>query len=91
MWARIAQAGTRVHPAYAEGMPRLSCSFCVLASRGALVRAAQLRPELAEVYRQQEERRGFTFKADLSMADIIAAAKVENPAAEPGGCDGWAA
>src|SRR6266536_252683 len=40
VWAQIAQAGTWPHPVYAQGMPRLSCRFCVLASRPALVRAA---------------------------------------------------
>ena len=34
VWARIAKAPTQAHPAYAAGMPRLSCCFCVLASRG---------------------------------------------------------
>ena len=74
VWARIASAGTRPHPAYEQGMPRLSCSFCVLASRGALVRAARLRPDLAEDYRAVEERIGHTFRKDLSMAQIVAQA-----------------
>jgi 3'-phosphoadenosine 5'-phosphosulfate sulfotransferase (PAPS reductase)/FAD synthetase len=49
VWDRIAGSITAdlVHPAYAAGMPRLSCSFCVLAPKAALVRAAQLRPEKA--------------------------------------------
>jgi 3'-phosphoadenosine 5'-phosphosulfate sulfotransferase (PAPS reductase)/FAD synthetase len=76
VWARIAQAGTRAHPAYAEGMPRLSCCFCVLASRGALVRAAQLAPELAAEYAAVEVRIGHRFRNDLSMAQIIAEAAV---------------
>lgn len=74
VWTRIASAGTRHHPAYDLGMPRLSCSFCVLASRGALVRAARLRPDLAEDYRAVEERTGHRFRKDLSMAEILAEA-----------------
>ncbi len=37
VWQRIRQAGTRPHPAYAAGMSRLSCRFCVLASRADLI------------------------------------------------------
>src|SRR5262245_56457301 len=77
VWARIAQAGTTAHPAYAAGMPRLSCCFCVLASRGALVRAAQLMPELAAEYRAVEVRIGHRFTQALSMGEIIAAAEAE--------------
>lgn len=74
VWARIGQAGTRHHWAYDAGMPRLSCSFCVLASRSALVRAAQLRPALAAEYAAVEERIGHRFRQDLSMAQIVAEA-----------------
>lgn len=74
VWARNDQAPTRHHPAYDEGMPRLSCCFCVLASRSALVRAAQLNPDLAAEYRAVEVRIGHTFQATTSMADIIAEA-----------------
>lgn len=74
VWARIAASGVDHHPAYDAGMPRLSCSFCILASKPALVRAAQLRPDLAAEYAGIEQRIGFRFKDNLSMADIIAAA-----------------
>ncbi|MBQ1164686.1 phosphoadenosine phosphosulfate reductase family protein, partial [Streptomyces sp. A73] len=33
VWARIKASGVRYHWAYDKGMKRLSCSFCVLASR----------------------------------------------------------
>lgn len=71
VWARIAQAGTRPHPVYAQGMPRLSCRFCVLASRSALVRAAQLDPEGARRRADLETRMGHRFRLDLSMHEII--------------------
>jgi 3'-phosphoadenosine 5'-phosphosulfate sulfotransferase (PAPS reductase)/FAD synthetase len=45
VWAGIRESGVRYHPVYDQGMPRLSCRFCVLAGRRALVRAAQLDPE----------------------------------------------
>ena len=79
VWERIAAAGTRHHPAYDAGMPRLSCCFCVLASRSALVLAAQLAPELAAEYAAVEVRIGHRFTKDLSMAQIIAEAATAGP------------
>lgn len=75
VWARITAAGTRPHPAYAAGMSRLSCRFCVLSSRADLVCSARLNPELADRYAVVEAAVGHTFRADLSMADIIAEAR----------------
>ena len=46
----IRDAGQSPHWAYAAGMSRLSCSFCILASRADLRRAAELRPELYRTY-----------------------------------------
>lgn len=74
VWQCIAEAGTRPHPVYSQGMPRLSCRFCVLASRSALIRAAHLDPEGAAKRAAMEERMGHRFRNDLSMADVIAAA-----------------
>jgi 3'-phosphoadenosine 5'-phosphosulfate sulfotransferase (PAPS reductase)/FAD synthetase len=74
VWARIDAAGTRPHHAYREGMSRLSCRFCVLASRSDLACSARLNPELAQRYADVEQRVGHRFRADLSMADIIAEA-----------------
>jgi 3'-phosphoadenosine 5'-phosphosulfate sulfotransferase (PAPS reductase)/FAD synthetase len=71
VWDRITDAGTRPHPVYSQGMPRLSCRFCVLASRPALIRAAQLDPEGAQQRADLEDRIGHKFRADLSMHDII--------------------
>lgn len=76
VWARIAQAGTRPHWAYTEvGMTRLSCRFCVLASRADLIRSARANPEKAAEYAAVEARIGHRFRQDLSMAEIIAAAR----------------
>ncbi|WP_107661101.1 phosphoadenosine phosphosulfate reductase domain-containing protein [Nocardia suismassiliense] len=90
VWARIAVAGTRPHPAYAAGMPRLSCTFCVLASRSALVRAAQLHPGLAARYAEVESRIRHRFRHDLSMAQIIAVAQATTGSA-PAAIENWAA
>ena len=84
VWERIRAAGTRHHPAYDAGMPRLSCSFCVLASRPALVRAVQLRPDLARTYAEVEARIGHRFTDAVSMADLIAEADAsETPVTIP--------
>lgn len=77
VWERIAAAGTRPHRAYSEGMSRLSCRLCVLASRADLVCSARLNPELADRYARVEAAIGHRFRADLSMADIIAEARGE--------------
>lgn len=69
-------------------MPRLSCSFCVLASRSALVRAAQLRPDLARDYVAAEERMAHRFRQDMSIADVLAEAE-RSPA--PSAIEGWTA
>ena len=80
VWARIAVAGTRVHPAYAAGMARLSCVFCVLGSRADLVTAARLNPELAARFVAAEERTGHDFSQGLPMRDVVRLAVAEESA-----------
>ena len=46
--------------AYAAGMSRLSCVFCIMASRADLYTAAQLQPALYRRYVSLEERIGHT-------------------------------
>ena len=54
----IREAGQSPHWAYAAGMTRFSCSFCILASRADLRRAAELRPNLYRTYVELEQRIG---------------------------------
>lgn len=56
----IREAGQEPHWAYAAGMSRLSCSFCILSSGADLRRAAELRPELYRDYAALEDRIGHT-------------------------------
>ncbi|MYI48530.1 MAG: phosphoadenosine phosphosulfate reductase family protein [Rhodospirillaceae bacterium] len=56
----IADAGQSPHWAYSAGMSRLSCSFCIVASRADLARAAELRPGLYRDYVALERRIGHT-------------------------------
>jgi 3'-phosphoadenosine 5'-phosphosulfate sulfotransferase (PAPS reductase)/FAD synthetase len=79
VWQRIRATGVPYHPAYDQGMSRLSCSLCVLASRADLVRAAQLHPKLAAEYAELEAEIGHRFRKDLSMAEIIIAAERAAP------------
>lgn len=79
VWETIAAAGTRPHPAYQAGMTRLSCRFCVLASRADLICSARLNPELAQRYAAVEQQTGHRFRVELSMAEIIAAAEGTTP------------
>lgn len=74
LWEVIGQAGTRAHWVYAF-LPRLSCRFCVLASRAALIRAAILDPEGAARRAELVQRMGHRFRPRQSMADIIAASR----------------
>lgn len=60
--------------AFAAGMSRLSCRFCVLSSRADLVCSARLNPDLADRYAEVERRIGHRFRTDLTMADVIAEA-----------------
>jgi 3'-phosphoadenosine 5'-phosphosulfate sulfotransferase (PAPS reductase)/FAD synthetase len=88
VWSRIHREGLAIHPAYTEhGMPRLSCRFCVLASKSALLCSARANPDLANAYAAVERDTGHRFRADLSMAQIIAEARTNTPAV----VESWAA
>lgn len=87
VWADIRASGVRHHEAYDLGMPRLSCAFCILSTRSALVLAAKHNRGLAAEYAAVEVRIGHRFQENLSMADIIAAAD----AGEAGPVKDWAA
>lgn len=56
VWRTIADAGQSPHWAYGAGMTRLSCCFCIMASRGDLRTAARLRPDLFARYVATERR-----------------------------------
>ena len=56
----IRAAGQAPHPAYAMGMSRLSCVFCIMASRADFRTAARLQPRLYADYVALERRIGHT-------------------------------
>lgn len=88
VWESVNASGAPSHPAYAAGMPRLSCRFCVLASKSALVLSAKLNPELAAEYVELETEMGCSFRQDFSMADIV---KEAESSPTPTAVANWAA
>lgn len=58
VFARIAVAGQVPHWAYAAGMTRLSCCFCIMASKKDLTTAARLNPILYRTYVRLEQSTG---------------------------------
>lgn len=56
VFATIAAAGQTPHAAYAAGMSRLSCRFCIMSSRADLATAARLAPDLYRRYAETERR-----------------------------------
>jgi 3'-phosphoadenosine 5'-phosphosulfate sulfotransferase (PAPS reductase)/FAD synthetase len=75
VWARIRSSATAdlVHPAYAHGMSRLSCVFCVFAPKRELVVAARHNPALFARYLAAEGEMDHTFRQNLSLVDIAVA------------------
>ncbi|ELH0788540.1 phosphoadenosine phosphosulfate reductase family protein [Salmonella enterica] len=56
----IREAGQKPHYAYELGNERLSCVFCIMASRNDLKNGATCHPELLEQYAELETRTGYT-------------------------------
>ena len=68
----ISAAGQRPHWVYRAGMSRCSCSFCIMASRDDLRRAARLRPGLAADYAALEEEIGHTLSPSrMPLRDLV--------------------
>lgn len=60
VFAAIAAAGQKPHYAYAAGMTRLSCCFCIMSSKADLKTAARLRPGLCARISDLERKIGRT-------------------------------
>lgn len=60
VFSTIRSAGQEPHYAYALGNERLSCVFCIMASKGDMQNGAKHNPELLEEYHQLEQRTGYT-------------------------------
>ncbi len=62
--------GWQAHPAYVFGNARVSCAFCILATKSDLRVGATHNPGLYRTYVQMERESGFTFKNGQALADI---------------------
>lgn len=60
VFATIRNAGLEPHYAYSLGNDRLSCVFCIMASKGDLANGARNHPKLLNQYDQMERRTGYT-------------------------------
>ena len=83
----IRNAGQSPHWAYAAGMSRLSCSFCILASRADLCRAAELRRGLYRRYVDLERRIGHTLSPTRVPLPQLTGIPVELPPAALRPCE----
>jgi 3'-phosphoadenosine 5'-phosphosulfate sulfotransferase (PAPS reductase)/FAD synthetase len=72
VWAECHASGAPIHPAYAAGLPRASCCFCIYAPEDALRIAGLAHPELLAEYVAVEQRIGHTFKRHLPIAKVAA-------------------
>jgi DNA sulfur modification protein DndC len=84
VWTTIAAAGQSPHWAYAAGMSRLSCCFCIMASKADLRTAAELNPELFASIVALEKKIGktmFATKAGNVPLDAYVGVKAEGGAA----------
>lgn len=61
--ASIAEAGQELHWAYSKGMTRLSCAFCIMASKADLQISARENPELFQKILAKEKEIGATMFA----------------------------
>lgn len=64
------RSGRHVHPAYALGNDRLSCSLCIFGSKGDLERGAWHNQEYANDLADLEEMYGYTFTESTSILDL---------------------
>lgn len=58
VFAAIRKVGQKPHWAYEAGMSRLSCVFCIMASKEDLITAAKLNPRLYKIYVELEKSTG---------------------------------
>jgi len=70
VWDTIAESEVPWHGAYAKGMKRLSCVFCVFAPKAALVIAAKHNPELFQQYLELEREVGYDFSPNTSLREV---------------------
>lgn len=69
----ISDAGQEPHYAYALGNERLSCVFCIMASKNDLKNGAVQAPDLLEEYHQMEVKTGYTMHMNrIPIKELVA-------------------
>jgi 3'-phosphoadenosine 5'-phosphosulfate sulfotransferase (PAPS reductase)/FAD synthetase len=71
VWSIIKENAIPQHEAYALGMPRLSCRFCIFAPKAALVLAGKHNIELLREYVAVEKEIGHSFREDFKIAEVL--------------------
>lgn len=72
VFATISGAGQEPHPAYAMGNERLSCVFCIMASKRDLQNGAKHHPALFAKYVELEQRTGYTMHMSRkSLTELV--------------------
>lgn len=73
VFSTISAAGQEPHYAYALGNDRLSCVFCIMASRNDLRNGAKQHPELLEEYAYLEQCTGYTMHMNrIPIKELVA-------------------
>lgn len=76
VFATIAAAGQKPHYAYESGNQRLSCIFCIMASKNDLANGARHHPELFARYLEMEARTGYVMHMSRKpLAELVAEAE----------------
>lgn len=75
----IAEAGQKPHYAYQLGNERLSCVFCIMASRNDLANGARHNPQLQAEYVALERRTGYTMHMSQKPLEDLTGVDVAKP------------
>lgn len=73
VFSGIASAGQQPHYAYGLGNDRLSCVFCIMASKGDMRNGAEHQPSLLDQYAALEDRTGYTMHMSRIPIRVLAA------------------
>ena len=76
----IKNHGQKPHWAYSKGMTRLSCCFCIMASKHDMKTAAKLNPKLYRRYVETERRLNFTVSMSQKYLPEITGISIEEDA-----------
>ncbi|MFJ3182448.1 phosphoadenosine phosphosulfate reductase family protein [Streptomyces sp. NPDC086796] len=87
IWEHIASRTLEYHPVYDTSIPRLSCTYCILAPFEVLVEATRLcwlwKLNTPAAYLDVEQRIGHRFTHKFSLADVVAEARRRHEANGP--------